>query len=638
MNRPQGSVLSGLFRLVVSGFFPTLLLLGCDSKSANRVTALEALSSQDSGNLAISVRFHGLRGSKPASTESIDRVSAHVFTDTVQVAQQDLTIQGTTFSGTVEVLPQDDLSVAITFWGGGALRWYGGEGVTAVAGRTTPVTVLAAPLRAELSGPASIQSDSSFVLSWADFIYPANFEVQQSQLSDFSNPTQIYLGTDTVLVRSAKTGSVYFRLRVQHAMGTGPWSDPLVVTSENRSPNAEAGPDQSVGAGSTVQLNGLLSSDPDGEDLSFYWSSLSGVALENSSIAQPQFEALAEGTYLFALIVSDGNVLSQPDTVAITVIQLNRTPVANAGPNRVVAVGESVALDGSGSSDADGDELMFRWSAPADVVLSDSTSAQATVKPSTVGEYRVSLVVSDGTENSEADEVVVKVVQPNASPVANAGTDRAGQEGGAVEFDGSGSTDSDGTIGNYLWSFGDGSTSTEVSVSHVFVDDGNYSVTLTVTDDSDSQGSDTLQVVVENLAPVAQANGPYSGVIGGPIQFTGGVVDPGSNDTHTFEWQFGDGDMTAGSVTTHTYAVPGVYALILTATDNGGAVGSDSTNVTVSESPPTTGDAEVVGEIEEDTGDAEIIGEIEENTGDAEVVGEIEESTGDAEIAGEVQG
>ena len=335
-----------------------------------------------------------------------------------------------------------------------------------------------------------------------------------------------------------------------------------------------------VTEGTPVQLQGAATDPEDGSLIgtSLVWSSdLDGRLGTGAQVTR----ALTVGTHVVTLTASDSDQNSSSSSVTITIDpKPNTPPVANAGPDRVVAVGENVTLDGSGSSDADGEELTFRWSADADVVFSDSTSPQPSVTIGAVGEYTITLLVSDGTEQGEPDQVVLTIVQPNASPIANAGADKAGLEGDAIAFDGSESTDSDGSIAAYLWSFGDGVTSSVVSDSHVFADDGLFVATLTVTDNAGAQATDTVQVNIANVAPVARANGPYAGTSGESIQFTGSAEDPGVNDHHTFTWSFGDGGVGEGAGVIHTYTDAGDYFVTLTVSD-GKDVGVDTTTTSV---------------------------------------------------------
>ena len=78
---------------------------------------------------------------------------------------------------------------------------------------------------------------------------------------------------------------------------------------------------------------------------------------------------------------------------------------------------------------------------------------------------------------------IVSIVGGNQGPIANAGSDKVAYSLQKITFDGSGSYDPDGMIKNYSWSFGDNSKAYGKVVSHTYLDDGNYTVTLTVTDD-----------------------------------------------------------------------------------------------------------------------------------------------------------
>ena len=123
---------------------------------------------------------------------------------------------------------------------------------------------------------------------------------------------------------------------------------------------ANAGPDTTALIGATVTLNGAASSDVDGDPLTFAWSFVSrpdgsGATLSDPSSATPVIAIDVFGVYVVQLVVNDGTVDSTPDTVAVTTT--NSRPIARAGADQDATVGIGVTLDGSGSTDVDGDPL-----------------------------------------------------------------------------------------------------------------------------------------------------------------------------------------------------------------------------------------------------------------------------------------
>jgi PKD repeat protein len=182
-------------------------------------------------------------------------------------------------------------------------------------------------------------------------------------------------------------------------------------------------------------------------------------------------------------------------------------------------------------------------------------------------------------------------------PVAKANGPYTGTSGLALSFSSTGSNDPDGgSITAYKWSFGDGSSdATDASPSHTFAATGTYTVILTVTDDEGATASAQTTATIAaagggppppvKVPPVAQANGPYSGLAGTPIAFSAaGSSDP-DGGTVTFRWSFGDGSAEGtGLAPSHTYAAAGPYTVTLTVTDDEGVSTSTTAMATVSPS------------------------------------------------------
>jgi hypothetical protein len=231
------------------------------------------------------------------------------------------------------------------------------------------------------------------------------------------------------------------------------------AAADNQIPSANAGPDQTVNEGDVVTLDGTASSDPDSDPITYTWTAPAGITLSSETAEKPTFNAplvISDTDFTFSLIVNDGTDNSTADEVVITVKQVNQTPIANAGPNQGVTEGVQVTLDGTASSDPDGNPLTYLWTAPAGITLSSATADKPTfTAPVVISEsnFIFSLVVNDGTANSIADEVVITVKRPviPSGPIANAGPDQSVNERNLVTLDGTGSSSSENCYVDYHW-------------------------------------------------------------------------------------------------------------------------------------------------------------------------------------------
>jgi PKD repeat protein len=153
-----------------------------------------------------------------------------------------------------------------------------------------------------------------------------------------------------------------------------------------------------------------------------------------------------------------------------------------------------------------------------------------------------------------------------------------------------GSVDLDGTLKTWLWSFGDGSTSTLPSPPHSYAAGGSYPVTLTVTDDRNGLKSVSKEVTVAgppppNIPPTAAFAPACSNL---DCSFTDGSTDPDGTIT-AWRWEFGDGSSSAEQNPSHSYDQEGSYDVTLSVTDDEGATGTLTQQVTVPAPGPATG-------------------------------------------------
>ena len=248
-----------------------------------------------------------------------------------------------------------------------------------------------------------------------------------------------------------------------------PVSMVIEATSENLPPIAILGDDKQVKTGVFTVITASDSYDADNDDLSYHWSIVSKpesslltfTDLNNTTIKSKSFLVDVDGDYIFQLIVNDGVNDSKPVFKTISASLENFIPIANAGKDRDVILGTTVILDGLLSSDDNPDDnLSYKWSLenhPLEslTVLNNHTQARSYFIPDKEGGYIISLIVNDGTVDSNKDSLTIfvksDVPTTNNIPIADAGKDRIIKTGETTQIDASNSSDLDNDILSYEW-------------------------------------------------------------------------------------------------------------------------------------------------------------------------------------------
>jgi hypothetical protein len=441
-----------------------------------------------------------------------------------------------------------------------------------------------------LSGSGSWDEDEDYPLTyeWQIVSTPEGSAASNSEMVsiDGSDASQISISADL-------PGDYEIQLVVTDSKGLASEPDLVVVSTYNSAPKANAGPDQTVPINTTVTLDGSGSTDVDGDILNYSWSLTvpdgSNASLSNPTAVKPTFVVDASGTYIAQLIVNDSMLDSTPDTVTIN--WENSAPVANAGPDQTAQINDVVKLDGSGSSDVDGDGLVYSWlliTVPdgSNASLSDPAAASPTFDVDVAGTYVAQLIVNDGMVDSAPDTVTIN--WGNSPPVANAGPDQTAQVGDIVTLDGSGSSDVDGDSLSFFWSLiavPDGSStmlSNPAAVHPTFNVDvaGTYVAQLIVNDGMVDSEPDTVIINWENSAPVANA-GPdqHFSSAGTTIQLDGSQSYDPDGDPLTYEWHIiimppkSSATLSDNATVNPTFVADslGTYIVQLIVTDDSGA-------------------------------------------------------------------
>lgn len=290
-----------------------------------------------------------------------------------------------------------------------------------------------------------------------------------------------------------KSGDYTAKLVVNDQTGAG--CDTAVDTvnvTVGRGPLANAGKPQEVCQGESVSFD-ASESLVDGS-VEYTWDFGDG---ETGTGATATHTYKAGGKYNVTVTVDDGKGSPVSKSTAGTYVIVNSRPVAELASVEKLCTGDSVTLDASGSSDADGDSLNYTWDfGDGNTVTGKS---KVSYKYAKGGTYPVTVKVDDGKGGSCSLATASTTVKVNTPPTANAGPNLTCCQEQVSSFDGSASSDPDGDSLSYKWNFGDGGSADEAKVSHAYEKSGSYRVTLVVDDNSGTRCSQSASGFTANV-------------------------------------------------------------------------------------------------------------------------------------------
>ena len=235
----------------------------------------------------------------------------------------------------------------------------------------------------------------------------------------------------------------------------------VTVQQNQGEPIAVAGKDLQTAPGEVI-LDGSSSSDPKGGTVSCQWSlerapdDAETVKIQEPSLCKTKTLLRKAGVYVFRLAVSSGERKGVPAFLRVNVN--NVPPCVNAWAPRASKVGQKIALDARGSSDANGDVLSFKWTqlnteSQLKVELQEAESERAYFTPAVVGVYHFRLLVRDKAGGSQSRELSIAIHDPSSSYVPHAVivAPQAAKVKEAIVLDGSRSRQLDGLPVNYKW-------------------------------------------------------------------------------------------------------------------------------------------------------------------------------------------
>jgi PKD repeat protein len=269
----------------------------------------------------------------------------------------------------------------------------------------------------------------------------------------------------------AALGTFAVTLTVRDGFG-GSSSSSTTATISNRPPVARPGGPYAAVHGQPITFIGSASTDPDGDALTYEWTFGDGATA--TGIA-PTHAYAALGTFTVILTVRDGLGASSSSSTIATIS--NESPLARPGGPYGAVHGQTITFVGSASTDPDGDALTYEWTFGDGATATGASPTHAYGVP---GSYTVDLTVRDAFGGVGSASTTATI--GNRAPTANPGGQYTGVRRRSVTFNGALSTDPDGDLLTYEWTFGDGGTATGTSPAHTYQSAGTYTVSLRVRD------------------------------------------------------------------------------------------------------------------------------------------------------------
>lgn len=359
---------------------------------------------------------------------------------------------------------------------------------------------------------------------------------------------------------------------------------------ENADPVADVGENLYVSEGKSLGF-AAVADDPGNDILSFEWDFGDETPFVLNTL-NPQHTYADDGEYEVTLYARDNDGGQGQDSLIVFVGNL--PPEVDAGPDREVDEGSELALAGTAEDPAgDFDTLSYAWDFNYRGVFQPDLEGEqvTTVYPDGPDQVTVALQVKDEDGGEEVDtlDVTVRNVPPTITRLTN---DGPSTEGSPLNLTVAATDPGQDTL-TYAFDWnGDGSFDSETDtgeVAYTYPNQGTFTVTVRVRDDDGGEDFASTSATVLNVAPTVVADCSSDSVFEGiSITCTGqDSFDPGSNDSLTYRWDFGDGTVVDGMDASHTYADNGVYSTTLTVTDDSGESSVDALFTTVLNANPT---------------------------------------------------
>ncbi len=366
-----------------------------------------------------------------------------------------------------------------------------------------------------------------------------------------------------------------------------PKPTPKPQPTPNKAPTVATDGDKVITIGDSVLLK-ASASDSDGEIVKYEWKEGDTVLGDKPEL---NYTPTTTGEHKLVITVTDDDNATASSAVKVKVKEKtkpqkpNQPPVADAGEDKSTEVGKAVTLTGSGT-DSDGNVVSYEWK-EGNTVLGSTATLNYT--PTTEGEHKLVLTVTDDKGATDSDEVIVTAKakpkpQPKPDttpPIITLKGDKTITITEGDDFTDPGATatdDKDGDITSKITKSGSVDTNKP----------GTYTITYSVSDSAGNKADPVTRTVIvkekANQAPTADAGEDKSVEVNKSVTLTGSGSDS-DGQVVKYEWKEGDTVLGSSATLTYTPSSVGKHTLVLTVTDDDGATGSDTVVVTATEKP-----------------------------------------------------
>lgn len=340
--------------------------------------------------------------------------------------------------------------------------------------------------------------------------------------------------------------------------------------------------------------------DPGSGPITYRWDFGDGTVLAGEGLRRPSHAYADSGSYTLRLTVTDSQGASADSQLTVDVLNTAPTITLLQGPPSV-RQGRQAEFTAV-ATDCPNDVLTYSWDFGDGTKVSGVGRTWVSHVFASTGAHQAALTVTDQAGALAMQTVDIAVL--DAAPIIDRLDIPAGvAEGSAAVFQAQ-AHESGAAHMTYSWDFGDGSSPSAgqdlTTPSHTYVDDGDYTVRLTVTDDAGASAEQSATVHVVNVAPtITQWTMPAS-LMQGQLASFAALADDVPADMLTYTWDFGDGTSVAtGASPSHIYAVDGSYTVALTVTDGDGGTACRSEVVAAASARPIVQLVTVTGDLVE---------------------------------------